>query len=131
MNFRSVPSFDKSPCPCCGCIVFDGNPGTEEICPVCYWQDDLFGLLDPFSALGPNKVSLVEAQKNFALIGLCDPRYANVKNRLADPKRCIIDEGWRPVDLAKDRFPQGADYPSDEARAYYWRPDYWLNPGQN
>lgn len=116
----------KSPCPCCGHLVFDGDPGTEEICPICYWQDDLFGLLDPFRALGPNKVSLIQAQGNFALLGLCDPRYVAAKGRLVDPARFTLDAGWRLIDLAKDRFAQDGSYPADEATAYYWRPGYWL-----
>lgn len=32
----------KYTCPCCGYKTFDIKPpGTVDICPVCYWQDDL------------------------------------------------------------------------------------------
>jgi hypothetical protein len=126
VNTHQISLPDMSPCPCCGHLVFEGNPGTEEICPVCFWQDDLFALLDPFKALGPNKVSLIEAQANFAFLGLCDPRYANVKSRLADPTRFAIEQGWRPLDPVRDRFPTSAEYPADESKTYYWRLDYWL-----
>ena len=126
MSERQASRPDLSPCPCCGHRVFEGDPGTEEICPVCFWQDDLFSLLDPFEALGPNKVSLIEAQANFASLGLCDPHYAHVKSRLADRARFAIDLGWRPIDPVRDRFRTSADYPVDEGKTYYWRMDYWL-----
>ena len=28
------------PCPCCGYLVFDEEPGSYSICPICYWEDD-------------------------------------------------------------------------------------------
>lgn len=122
----SVPS--KNPCPCCGHLVFEGGPGTDEICPVCFWQDDMLCLLEPFEALGPNKVSLHEAQTNFASFGLCDSSYTAVKNRLVAPGMFSVDKGWRLIDRARDRF-AGDDYPADRTKAYYWRPDYWLRSG--
>ncbi|MBO0846033.1 MAG: hypothetical protein J2P22_11530 [Nocardioides sp.] len=29
------------PCPCCGYLVFDEEPGSYDICAVCGWEDDL------------------------------------------------------------------------------------------
>ena len=129
MSVQGVQQASKSPCPCCGRLVFEGGPGTDDICPVCFWQDDLLCLLDPFEAVGPNKVSLTQAQKNFDSFGLCDPRYGDAKNRRAAPRQFVLDEGWRPIDPAKDRF-SSDDYPADKATAYYWRADYWLKPAQ-
>lgn len=31
---------DSYPCPCCGHRVLDDMPGSYEICPVCFWEDD-------------------------------------------------------------------------------------------
>jgi len=117
---------NEGPCPCCGRLVFERGPGTDEICPVCFWQDDLLCLLEPFEALGPNKVSLAQAQRNFSLLGVCDPRYGDLKGRLLDSTNFAADEEWRPIDLAKDRFSKD-HYPEDKAQTYYWRPDYWLS----
>lgn len=119
----------QSPCPCCGRLVFEGGPGTDDICPVCFWQDDLLCLLNPFEAVGPNKVSLAQAQKNFDLFGLCDSHYSDVKSRLVARGQFVLDKAWRPIDLVKDRF-SSDDYPVNKAAAYYWRPDYWLKSEQ-
>ena len=32
---------DLCPCPSCGHLVFDEEPGSYSICPVCGWEDDL------------------------------------------------------------------------------------------
>ena len=26
-------------CPCCGCLTLE-EPASDDICPVCFWQDD-------------------------------------------------------------------------------------------
>ncbi|MFE6959649.1 CPCC family cysteine-rich protein [Streptomyces sp. NPDC057696] len=31
---------DSYPCPCCGHRVLGAMPGSYEICPVCFWEDD-------------------------------------------------------------------------------------------
>lgn len=41
---------NRLPCPCCGNLTFDADdvfPGSFEICPVCYWEDDDVQFLDP------------------------------------------------------------------------------------
>ncbi|MBA2497402.1 MAG: hypothetical protein H0V33_09975 [Acidimicrobiia bacterium] len=39
---RVVPAHTtRFPCPCCGHVVFEEEPGSDEICPVCFWQDDI------------------------------------------------------------------------------------------
>ncbi|MET9432600.1 CPCC family cysteine-rich protein [Streptomyces sp. NPDC006551] len=55
----------RYPCPCCGRRVLDAMPGSYEICPVCSWEDD--GVQFRWAAMtgGANKVSLIEAQRNY------------------------------------------------------------------
>ncbi len=47
----------------------DEPPGTYEICPVCFWEDDPVQFNDPNYAEGANEVSLKEARKNFRKFG--------------------------------------------------------------
>ena len=54
------------PCPCCGHLTFDDPTGSDEICPICFWQDDGVQLAFPDMAGGANKCSLMEGQRNFA-----------------------------------------------------------------
>ncbi|WP_367576145.1 CPCC family cysteine-rich protein [Pelagibius sp. CAU 1746] len=58
------------PCPCCGYLTFSSPPpGTFEICPVCYWEDDPIQSSNPNYAGGANTISLETAKKNFAHFG--------------------------------------------------------------
>jgi len=105
-------------------MVFSESSGSDEICPVCYWQDDIFGLLEPFVAMGPNHVSLAQAQKNFGELGFSEPRFARLKNRLSPPSQFAIDPEWRPI-LSPEKFHPGQFRP-EKGSPYYWRSDYWL-----
>jgi len=44
-------------------------PGSFDICPVCFWEDDLIQFTEPTYKGGANKVSLEEAQRNFTEFG--------------------------------------------------------------
>ena len=62
------------PCPCCGYLTLpDAPPGTNQICLVCRWQDDDSQFVFPTSSGGANRVSLEEARRHFAAIGVSDP----------------------------------------------------------
>lgn len=57
-------------CPCCGFLTLnEPPPGTYEICPVCYWEDDPVQFEDPAFAGGANRVSLTQARQNFLDLG--------------------------------------------------------------
>ncbi len=56
---------DRYPCPCCGHRVLGETPGSYEICPVCFWEDDGVQFRWPAMSGGANKVSLIEAQRNY------------------------------------------------------------------
>jgi hypothetical protein len=61
---------DRFACPCCGFLtLMEQPPGTFEVCPVCYWEDDPVQYADPVYRGGANQVNLSEARKNFAVFG--------------------------------------------------------------
>lgn len=115
---------NKFTCPACGYLVFDNPPGSDEVCPICFWEDDLSQLRFP-KTIGANKVSLIEAQENFRNIGAVEERLLE-HTRQPDVKD-KKDEQWRPIDLSQDRIEElvpGKDYsmtyPEDLTKLYYW-----------
>jgi hypothetical protein len=111
-------------CPCCGYLVFDEAPGSYQICPICFWEDDPVQVIDPWFPGGANKPSLAEAQETYARIGAMDPRFTNdVRGIQPSDAR---DSTWRQVmssDRAHVRTP--ASLSDEEYRDldvwYYWR----------
>ncbi len=63
---------ERHPCDCCGFLTL-GARGNYEICPVCFWEDDV--LENPEIAGGANAVSLREAQASYRRIGACEARF--------------------------------------------------------
>ena len=64
------------PCACCGYLPLDEPPGSFDLCPVCFWQDDPVVSDDPATPTGgPNAVSLEEARRNYRTCGACEPRF--------------------------------------------------------
>jgi hypothetical protein len=111
-------------CPCCGYLSFGGPPGSYEICHVCYWEDDLVQLLDPWFAGGANSPSLFQAQENFEAYGAMEARFVeNARGVLADD---VSDPSWRRVVSTDCVFTK---VPADLAETdllhpevlYYWR----------
>jgi len=69
----------KYRCPCCGNLTLEEKPpGTFNICPVCYWEDDNLQFNNHEYDGGANKVSLKQAQKNYILFGAIDKKYLGV-----------------------------------------------------
>jgi hypothetical protein len=57
---------ERHACPCCGYLTLKGvPPGTYELCPVCFWEDDAVQYEDPTYSGGANAESLEEARENF------------------------------------------------------------------
>lgn len=57
---------DMYKCLCCGYLTLgEEPPGTFQICPVCYWEDDPVQAADPMYEGGANGVSLNQARINF------------------------------------------------------------------
>ncbi len=121
----------RYPCPCCGYQVFDYAPGLHQVCPICGWEDNLVQLRFPTMPGSCNTVSLVDGQKNFRAYGAAERRYVGDTRAPLEDER--VEEGWRPVDLARDNVERpmrgqnyGETYPyEDTTLLYYWRRTYW------
>ena len=63
-------------CPCCGCRTLPVPPAEAiaYICPVCMWENDVFIRSDREPSDENHGLSLLEGQKNFRRLGVCDPR---------------------------------------------------------
>lgn len=71
---------DRYICPCCGNYTFTEEPGSFDICPVCYWEDDAVQNDNEDLSGGANKVSLREARENYKKFGACEERFiSNVR----------------------------------------------------
>jgi hypothetical protein len=115
----------RYPCPCCGHLVFTDPPGSDDICLVCFWQDDLMQLRWPQLGGATNVASLETAQRNFARFGASEERFVrDVRAPTADEP---LDPEWRPI-RESDPFESpddSAPWPEDRTRLYYWRPTFW------
>ena len=70
-----MASATRYPCPVCGCLTLaEEPPGTFEVCPVCFWEDDPVQASDPGQRGGANEPSLAEARASYARIGAIDER---------------------------------------------------------
>lgn len=111
-------------CPCCGHRTFSEPPGSYDVCPICYWEDDPVQLLDPAYRGGANSPSLIDCQLNYEQFGACEQHFVeNVRPPHVEECR---DLEWRLVhqaDLAHVRSPR--ELTNEEyARAetwYYWK----------
>ena len=86
-------------CPCCGFLTMTGPRGSYDICPVCFWEDDLIQYLNPQCPGGANVMSLESARQNFAEFGASDRRHLQhvrpahpEETPDADPMRATADD---------------------------------------
>lgn len=104
-------------------MVFDQPPGSYDICPICFWEDDWFQILVPAMHAGANGITLIEAQHNYASCGACEPTSLDsVRQPNPDEQR---DPTWRPFDPMRDFYDDASPPPGRDERVYYWRPEYW------
>ena len=60
-------------------------PGTFEICPVCFWEDDNVQFDDPEYEGGANGISLNKARENYKKTGAISEKYLkNVRQPYKD-----------------------------------------------
>lgn len=75
----------KYPCPCCGYLTLDEEPGNYDICPVCYWEDDPVQRREPDEPGGANgDISLNQAKRNYKKYGAVEKRFIK---KVRKPKR--------------------------------------------
>jgi hypothetical protein len=105
-------------CPCCGYLTLS-KPGTYEICPICFWEDDP-SQLRLLTTSGANHISLIDGQNNFIAFGACERRVLeHCRAPGPDDRR---DPAWRPVELDLDRVVTSRmDSSLDPTALYYWR----------
>ena len=122
------------PCPCCGYEVFSEPAGSYEICPICFWEDDLVQLAFPDLAGGANKCSLIDGQRNYGQLGACELRLSpHVRLPQRGEKQTA---GWRAIDPDRDRYLRWANRAdhvlwnsvknAQDRCDYYWLKEYWL-----
>lgn len=120
----------RFPCPCCGYAIHTRPPGSYDLCPICFWEDD--GLQLEFASTlagGANEPTLLQAQLNYTECGSCE---AGAAKHVRVPTRADhLDPDWRCIDPDRDAFPDWNEAdprraPALDLRLYYWRPDYWF-----
>ncbi|MGW0896206.1 CPCC family cysteine-rich protein [Streptomyces goshikiensis] len=119
---------DRYPCPCCGHRVLDAMPGSYEICPVCFWEDDEVQFRWPTMDGGANKISLIEAQRNYQDFGAGDQHGRQYVRPPAEDEP--LDPAWRPIDLTRDSFEdwdadERVPWPDDRSVLCWWLPTFW------
>lgn len=62
-------------CPCCGCRTFPvkAEEAPAFICPVCFWENDLFLSGEDEQSDENHGLTLREARENYRKIGACCP----------------------------------------------------------
>ena len=61
-----------SPCPCCGNITIpNGGDALGYICPICYWEIDLFIKSDDEPSDQNHGITLNQARENYKQFGKC------------------------------------------------------------
>lgn len=92
------------PCPCCGYQTLTAEPpGTYQLCPICFWEDD-GNTVGNDGAAGSNQVSLRQAQRNFVALGACEPQWlGDVRPPSASDYR---DPYWQTLDAQAEAMRQ-------------------------
>ncbi len=83
----------KYTCQCCGYKTHTNEDNSWEICEVCFWQTCPIGNIEITTIVGPNPISLVEAQYNFIRFGACNKEM--IKNVRKPKKDEPKDKNWR------------------------------------
>lgn len=114
-----APRSPSYPCPCCGYVSFYAPPGSDGICTICMWWDDLEQLRRPTMRGGANGPSLVDAQVNFRTFGAAELTLRTyARSPRPEDRR---DPDWRAFDLASDDLEPSSAGSSEPTRLYYWR----------
>ncbi|MFD6326259.1 CPCC family cysteine-rich protein [Streptomyces sp. NPDC058442] len=121
---------DRHPCPYCGHRVLDAAPGSYEICPVRFREDDVIQFWWPTMPGEANQVSPIEAQRSYQDFGACDQHGRQYIRPPAEDEP--LAPARRPIDLTRDSFEDWkaedrAPWP-DDCSVLCWSP-HLLAPG--
>jgi hypothetical protein len=114
--------------------VFGDTPGSFDICPICFWEDDIVQLAFPDMTGGANRCSLIEGQRNFVAFGVCERRLK--PNVRAPAESDARDRNWRPLETERDHYLRWEtqedrqlwqSVKESEPCLYYWKPEFWLH----
>lgn len=87
-------------CLCCGYKTLEEKPpGSFEICPICFWEEDKVQSKDPDYKGGANDVSLREAQENFATFGASEQKFIHKVRK--PTKKDKKDPDWKRLPKLK------------------------------
>jgi len=119
------------PCACCGHMAFERQPGSYDVCPICWWEDDEVQLRPNWWNFGgPNKPIRV-AQWKYQRRGQLPPdavwEREPIEGDVRDPDWYPLPEE-APVEALSAKAPSGREYfdalgeeETDEGYPYYWR----------
>ena len=62
-------------CPCCHCKTPHARAG-YELCPVCFWEDDLDHDVDQMRGSPNGTLSLAQGRSNFLKFSAYDPKFS-------------------------------------------------------
>jgi len=80
----------KYKCVCCGNRTLSSEPpGTFEICPVCYWEDDNVQFDNPDYEGGANDISLNKARENYKRIGSISADCLGYVRKASEEEICL------------------------------------------
>src|SRR5262245_51386512 len=104
-------SLTKYPCPACGYLTIE-NPADWDICPICFWEDDVFYTPGEDRTSSANRgMAISEAQANFILYGAVDLK---CKDHVRQPT--ALDQkgaNWklipRALDIVKEARREGRE----------------------
>ncbi len=81
---EEIEVIGDSPCPCCGYITIpNGGDALAYICPVCFWEIDLFIQSDDEPSDQNHGLSLSQARSNYIKYGATMPEF---KDHCRSPK---------------------------------------------
>lgn len=75
-KIQNQPEVQKGkgyPCPCCGCLTLPvpQKEAVAYVCPVCFWENDVFIQSKTEPSDENHSMTLAEARENFRQFGAC------------------------------------------------------------
>ena len=117
-------------CPICGYYTFTEENG-NEICPVCFWEDDLFDVIlevDESEESMANGISISEARENWKVMRCCRPDIKDFcRNPLPSELPWIYEhEPITTGDSSKDLINETMEVMNYKSNQINKRPDMFL-----